>query len=300
MTEKAGTGIIVGRFQVVDLNDAHKELIDHVRDSHEKVAVFLCSNPAPSDMNPIDLLFRIDLIESHYGEEIELFEMEDLPDDRIWSQELDRRILEMRPVGKVLIYGTEEGFTSRYSGRYDTEVLEANETENLDIFSIDEDWDPRSFRAGMLFASMRRFPTVYPTVDIAVFRDNFKEVLLARKENETKLRFPGGFTDPMDDSFEMAVMRELSEECGDIEVENLVYVGSSRIDDWRYRDSLDTIITHLYVCSHVSGTPEATDDIEDVKWVKIDSLRKDLFVPEHRDLWDLLTEFLEEENEGKD
>ena len=28
MTEKAGTGIIVGRFQVVDLNDAHKELIE--------------------------------------------------------------------------------------------------------------------------------------------------------------------------------------------------------------------------------------------------------------------------------
>lgn len=294
---KKGTGIIVGRFQVVELNKVHKKLIAKVVRRHQKVGVFLCSNPAPSDQNPIDLLFRFDLVEETYGDKLDVFEMPDLPDDRIWSQELDRRILELRPEGSVTIYGTRLGFTERYSGRYSTEILEAPEDDIPELLDMNIGWDIKSFRAGMIFASIRRFPTVYPTVDIAVVNEEMSEVLLARKENETKFRFPGGFSDPSDENFEMAAIRELMEECGDIQVDNLIYLGSAQVDDWRYRNAIDGIITHLYACTYVQGEPEASDDIAEVKWFPVKKLREDTFVQEHRALWLMLKSFLEEMSE---
>lgn len=296
---KSGTGIIIGRFQVVEFNKIHKKLIGKVLRRHKKVAFFIGNNPAPSDLNPIDLLFRFDLVEETYGDKVSVLEMPDLPDDRIWSQELDRRILEIRPEGSVTIYGTRTGFTERYSGRYTTEVLEAPEEDLPDLLDINSGWDIRSFRAGMLFAAMRRFPTVYPTVDIAVLNEDMSEVLLARKDNETRFRFPGGFSDPSDENFEMAAIRELMEECGDLEVDNLVYLGSTQVDDWRYRNASDSIITHLYACTYVQGEPVANDDISEVKWFSIKKLREDSFVHEHRMLWQMLKTFIEELGETR-
>jgi bifunctional NMN adenylyltransferase/nudix hydrolase len=236
------------------------------------------------------------MFESHYKDKLEVFEMPDLPDDRIWSQELDRRILEMRPEGNVILYGTMEGFLERYSGRYSAELLEASPDDIPELIGMDDEWDIRSFRAGMLYAAMRRFPTVYPTVDVAVFRNEMSQVLLARKEHETRYRFPGGFSDPEDDSFEMAAMRELVEECGDIIVDNLMYLGSLKVDDWRYRETADGIITHLYACSFVSGNPSPNDDIAEIKWFDVEKIKEELFVPEHKDLWNLLNDFLQEQN----
>jgi bifunctional NMN adenylyltransferase/nudix hydrolase len=207
---------------------------------------------------------------------------------------LDRRIMEQRPEGSVTIYGTSAGVTTRYSGRYAAEVLEADEDDIPELMDMDENWDLRSLRAGMLLASMRRFPTVYPTVDVAVFDEEKQTILLAKKENELKWRFPGGFADPTDANFELAALRELYEECGPVQVEDFVYIGSTLIDDWRYRDSIDKIITHFYICSYIEGTAIANDDIAEVKWWDINRLTADHFVYEHRPLFEMLQGFLDE------
>lgn len=295
MAVKSGTGIIIGRFQVYELNVVHEKLIESVREKHQRLIVFLGSNPAPSDRNALDWEFRGQMFYEKYEEEIPIFEMPDLPDDRIWSQELDRRIMALRPEGQVTLYGSLTDFVSRYSGRFPTEALDAAEDDFPENMEPDEATSPRDFRAGMLYATFNRFPTVYPTVDIAVFRSDYEEILLARKENETKFRLPGGFADPTDESFEMAALRELFEECGDLEVAELTYLGSSRIDDWRYRDSLDTIITHLYACMLVEGEPEANDDIAELRWMEMGKLRSSHFVPEHQPLFEILAEFWQED-----
>ena len=296
MATPSGTGIIIGRFQVFELNAVHEKLIDSVRRQHRQLIIFLCTNPAPSDRNPLEWEFRGEMFFQKYGDKITLFDMPDLPDDRIWSQELDRRILAARPEGEVTLYGSREAFVDRYSGRFPTVALDANEADHPEEMIIEGAANPRDFRAGMLYATLRRYPTVYPTVDIAVFRDTYRELLLARKENETKFRLPGGFTDPADDSFEMAALRELGEECGDIEVAELTYLGSCRIDDWRYRGSMDTIITHLYACSIVDGDPIASDDIAELRWFSVEKLRATHFVPEHQPLFELLEAFWQEEH----
>lgn len=293
MPKKSGTGIIVGRFQVFELNALHRKLIGSVRARHNRTLIFLSSNPAPSTYNPLDWDMRCHMFQENYHDALSIQEMPDLPDDRIWSQELDRRIMELRPEGKVMLYGTEAGFTSRYTGRYPTKVLEKLGETFLDEVVPEGLTSARDFRAGIMYGLLSRFPTVYPTVDLAVVRDNYREVLLARKENETRWRFPGGFADPSDENFEMAALRELMEECGEIQVQEMVYLGSYNIDDWRYRFSMDTVMTHFYLVHWEEGEPQAQDDIAEVRWFELPRLRAEQFVLEHQPLFEVLKELAE-------
>jgi bifunctional NMN adenylyltransferase/nudix hydrolase len=75
-----------------------------------------------------------------------------------------------------------------------------------------------------------------------------------------------------------------------------MYLGSLKINDWRYRETADGIITHLYACSFVSGNPTANDDIAEIKWFDVEKVKEELFVPEHKDIWNLLNDFLQEQN----
>ena len=300
MPKKSGTGIIVGRFQVFELNKVHTRLVASVQQKHSQVAVYLASNPAPGLHNPLDFELRRLMFEEKFKDKLRIEEMPDLPDDRIWSQELDRRILEIRPEGTVTLYGTRDNFVDRYSGRYTAEVLEAHEDDFPEEPELSTLSNLRDFRAGMIYANIRRFPTVYPTVDIAVFRRDYTEVLLARKSNETRYRFPGGFTDPSDPSYEDAVLRELGEECGELTIDELTYLGSSKIDDWRYRDAFDSIMTHMYACSLIEGKPSPNDDIAEVQWFELERLTEDLFVAEHRPLFEIMMDYLEEMDEEDD
>ena len=295
MAVPSGTGILIGRFQFYEINDALHALIASIAARHERLVIFLGSNPAPSDLNPLEWPLRQEMLLEAFDDELEIQELPDVPDDRNWSQELDRRIMDLRPAKPVTIYGTMDGFVERYSGRYETQPFPIDPEDMPYALDVDGIRHLGSFRAGIMYATLRRFPTVYPTVDIAVFSADYQQLLLARKEHEIRFRFPGGFTDPTDESYEMAALRELAEECGELEVEDLTYIGSCKVDDWRYRGSLDGIITHLYTCVLVSGNPAPNDDIVELRWFDVQKLKTEMLTPEHRPLLDLLMEFLTEE-----
>lgn len=129
------------------------------------------------------------------------------------------------------------------------------------------------------------YPTVFPTVDVVV-RKNGK-LLLGRKAKQTKFRFLGGFADPaLDNSYEEAAMREAKEE-SQLDVHTVRYLGSTRIDDPRYRGTEHCIITHLFLAEEWSGEPAASDDIAELKWFDEDALSENDFVDEHHVLWKL-------------
>jgi len=121
----------------------------------------------------------------------------------------------------------------------------------------------------------KEYPNAIPTVDIAVIRlnsNNSHSLLLGRKEKEDKWRFVGGFVDASDTSYETAALRELFEETNIVATLNqLNYLGSTKIDDPRYRNHKDKIITHLYLLEIPSSTEEIQpkDDIKELKWANL-------------------------------
>ncbi len=298
MAKPVGSGFIVGRFQVYELNKVHEQLFAHVWAKHVNLYAIICSNPAPSSRNPLDWELRRALFAEKYGDKITVLEMPDLHDDRIWSQELDRRILALHPKKPIVLYGSADRFVAHYCGQFPCEPLEAAREGIEQLPTLTPPVSLRDFCAGAIYGAMRRYPTVYPTVDVALFTSDYRCVLLARKPNETRMRFPGGFVDPEDDSFEEAALRELEEECGPVEVGGLTYLGSCRIDDWRYRDSPDAVMSHLYACAMVSGKVSAGDDVFEVRWCDMRTLTPDQLVPEHRPLFALLRPYWEEQIEA--
>ena len=110
---------------------------------------------------------------------------------------------------------------------------------------------------------------------------------MARKPNETKYRFIGGFVDP-NETFETAAIREVKEE-SNIDVGLLEYAGSFVIPDWRYDRETDSVTTTLFIAQYNGGIPRAQDDIEKLKWVDLDDFKdalefKDMIVDEHGEL----------------
>jgi len=134
-----------------------------------------------------------------------------------------------------------------------------------------------------------KYPTCFTTVDIVVYDKSTNQVLLGKKPKQNLHRFVGGFSDPKNDSFESDAVRELMEETGLIaQTSDLLYLGTARIDDERYKNTQDCIKTIFYLCPYVGGTPMANDDIESVKWFNLSDLKVDDVVREHRVLFNLL------------
>ena len=126
---------------------------------------------------------------------------------------------------------------------------------------------------------------VYPTVDCAIFDEAYQFILLARKKNQTLYRFVGGFVDPADQAYEMAALREAHEETG-LLCHDVMYVTSQKVNDPRYADKEDKIITTFYAMCTPSPLDEAvaSDDIEEVKVFEFNDVTEKMLVEEHRTL----------------
>ncbi len=281
-------GVIVGRFQVNELHDAHRQIIDHVRKNHKKVIVFLGVSPTlTTKNNPLDFVSRKEMLLQAYPS-VTVMPLPDHPSDEEWSKELDGRIKEACPINSVLLYGGRDGFVKYYHGRFaTTEIEQTIFVSGTEIRKeVSREVRPTAdFRSGVIYAAYNQYPKVFATVDVAIL--DGEKVLLGRKPNQHKFRFLGGFTDPTDDSFEDAAMREVKEESG-LDVTDVVYLGSSRIDDWRYRSEEDKIMTHLFTAKYTVGNPQATDDIAELRWYNLKDLTEDVFVKEHYPLFKIL------------
>ena len=266
------TAVIVARFQTPYLHEGHKQLISQVKENHGKLIIILGVSPiVGSRKNPYDYYTREKMIKKDYPEIIVL-PISDHPSDRVWSENLDTLLKGVFPNEQFCLYGSRDSFIPYYSGRFETTQLpehgDYNATELRKQYA-DKVFDSNDFRAGILYAYYNQYTKVYPTVDIAVFRNNKTEILLGKKATNNKWRFVGGFADPEDESYEAAAKRELMEECGEMEVSQMTYETSRKINDWRYRSEADKIITSLFSCDYISGSPAAQDDIIDLDWFKL-------------------------------
>lgn len=290
-------GVIVARFQLHELHEAHKDLIQSVVDRHERVIIFLGLSPLKNTLNnPLEFKQRKAMIEEAFKgceKNIEIHYIDDNRDDHVWSKNLDKQLAKwLNPGQNATLYGSRDSFLKCYHGKYPVCELESDYfVSATDVRrKIINNYPPtKDFRAGMIAATGLRYPTAFQTVDVAIINEKH-EILLVKKPGETQWRFIGGFSDPRSESLEQDAKREVREETG-VEVGEPVYIGSTVIDDWRYRREADKIKTALFVAKYIYGTPQGADDVELAGWVSLNDLTKEQnIVPEHKVLLKMLIE----------
>ena len=297
--QTAEVGVIVARFQSPFLHEGHQEIISAVCASHPKVIVFLGLSPLRcTKHNTYDFATRRAMLEEKYPN-VEVFYIDDVGDNELWSKNLDRLIgKNLAPGHKAVLYGSRDSFINDYLGRYPTielvpsKFISASEIRRRIGIKAKSTQD---FREGMCHVVQNQFPTFHPTVDLAIVDYDQRRLLLAQKPNQRFLRFVGGFTDPLKDkSAEEAAVREGKEETGlDLTVEG--YVGSALVNDWRYRYEDDKIMTFFYVMRYGSGVPTANDDIQYVCWKKFGEISEGDLMPMHRPLLSMLNDYFKNE-----
>lgn len=270
------TGVIIARFQTPYLHDGHKYLLEEIRSKHNRVVVVLGVSPVKgSRRNPFDFYTRERLLKQ-FAPELMVLPLSDHPSDETWSKQLDALLQNTFPQESFILYGSRDCFIPYYSGHLPVVALPefgAYSATAIRNENSDRVLDTTDFRMGVNYAYQNTYSKIYPTVDIAVLKDNDTQVLLGKKHHAPQWRFPGGFADPTDENYEAAARRELQEECGDMEVSAMQYVGSAKIDDWRFRSEEDKILTLLFKTQWVFGQAQANDDLKELGWFPVKELQ---------------------------
>ena len=274
-------GVIIARLQTPYLHDGHKALLDHVTNKHFNVIVFLgIPRIQNTKRNPLDYNTRKQMIQHSYPN-VTVLPLEDNRSDEKWSANVDNNIRTIFPDKSALIYGSRDSFIPHYHGKYVVEEFPIVGQHNAtDIRAIGSEVVKQSedFRAGVIYGIYKQRPVTYPTVDVVVVDGD--KILLARKPSETLFRFVGGFVDRTDPNWEAAARRELYEETK-LSALGMEYVCSQAVEDWRYAKEESGIMTTLFM-THAwdqMGKPEASDDIQEVKWFDIKHLYTVTTVP---------------------
>lgn len=293
---EASVGVIVGRFQVPELHKAHRELIETVRAHHKRVIILLGVSPVRiTRNNPLDFMTRHSMLSKAYPN-IAVLPVKDMGDDNVWSARVDSLINSIIEEKDAVIYGSRDSFIPHYKGKFRTiELAPKHKISGSEIrrMASEEIRSSRDFRAGVVYAAFNRYPISYQTVDAAIIKDG-KQVLLGKKNNDDgdRWRFFGGFVRPEDTSLEEAVKREAFEETSGMSTGAPKYIGSFRVQDWRYKDETDKILTSLFILPYSFGATEASDDVDSAKWFTIKDIRREDIVPSHQVLLDALLKHL--------
>jgi bifunctional NMN adenylyltransferase/nudix hydrolase len=261
-------GVVIGRFQTPELHEGHAKLLDKVTSKHNDVVVFLgIPRIQNTKRNPLDFTTRSKMIKEIYPDVI-ILPLDDNLCDHKWSTQIDNALRSLYPETNAILYGSRDSFIPNYHGKYPTKELPQKKSHNatdLRAEAAGETLESSEFRAGVIYGIYKQRPVTYPTVDVVVVDGD--KILLARKPSETKFRFVGGFVDRTDADFEMAARRELNEETK-LSALKMTYVCSQAIKDWRYAREESGIMTSLFMTYawDQMGTPEASDDIAEVRW----------------------------------
>lgn len=287
--------VVIGRFQVAELTAGHLHLLNYVNEQEGQLIVLIGSSPAPyTRRNELSFSSRRDMIKREFPHAI-IKCIFDKRDDAFWSREVDGMFNEYED---VMLYTGRDGFNKYYTGIFPVVVINPTlDTSGTKVRSEikDREINTKDWREGVIHAIQNKFPTAFPTVDIAPIKRTFGgeriEVLMGRKSDRTTMCFIGGFVDPEDKSLEAAAWRELKEETGgNLQTLELKYISSRKVEDFRYRGSGDGIISSFFVTWVIGGSWKPSDDIVELRWIDINDLsEKNVSDVHHELLSDLKT-----------
>ena len=285
---KYSIGVMVARFQIHELHEGHHHVIKQVTQNHKKTIIFLgVPRFIGTRKNPLDFDTRKKMVQNDYPDAV-ILAIQDQSDNSKWASELDRRIREVYPHGDVILYGGRDSFIPHYlngGGRFHTKELDSLGTyAGTDVRKLvsEEVKNSKDFRSGVIYHAYNLHNRTIPTVDVIPINDK-NQILLAKKWDETKLRFIGGFILPTDSNIESAAKRIFLKETGNSgETSNYKYVGSCQVPDWRFRGEDDKVMTTILTCDFNWGIIQPSDDIIELRWINIDDINEDILMDEHK------------------
>lgn len=292
-------GVVIGRFQVHELHHGHLDIFKRALHENGKLLVLIGnSHVIHTRRDPLDYQTRCRMIQGHFPGAMISF-IKNRETDEQWSQDIDKIIRELCPLDTPTLYGGRDSFIPYYHGRHKTvEVFSYDTSSGTEIRDtiVNEPVDSSDFRKGVIYSAYNRYPRLHGTVDIACLSQYYENVILVKKPSEDKWRFPGGFVDIKDPSFEMAARREFGEEVG-CEVSNWRFIGSCRVEDWRYRGIEDSeyIMTTFFLCLYNFGDIQGRDDVSDGMWFNLKYLKnnKSQLIECHHVLIDMLYDYVD-------
>ncbi len=301
-TDFQNTGVIVSRYQAHILHEGQISTIEKVRQYHKKVIIFLGVAPLLNENNPMDFPTRERMLKKLYPE-ITVAPIANCEDDAAWAESLDTKIREIEPKNKILLYGSRDSFIKYYKPHGKFECIDLVPEFDLSGTELrqevcNEVIESEDFRRALIYEKHNSWPTVYPTVDIIIYRHvrGEEEILLGQKHKEMKTgkwRIPGGFIEKRHNGGVNAAIAEVKEETDlTIYPENLRFITQMNVDDWRTRGSKDVIMTTLFSVEVPSvwddkkfGIAKAGDDLGSVRWVPISEVLN-VIHPIHKPLFE--------------
>lgn len=294
-------GVIVARFQVSSLTPAHEALIDYMTSRHGKQLILLGVPLTQGEMpNPLDYGSREQMIKTQYPNAVVL-PILDVPNDNVaWSRDVDKAVfIAFGREHKALLYGSRESFIPSYFGRNVTQQLDTTHSEISGTQS--RDFDSRvmqnspDWRAGNIHAIAGKRPVSWLCADVVGFSPEGLALFGQKPIDKGLWRFIGGFKDVPDHTVEETAIREFWEETGKVcRISDPKYVASQNIDNARYRGTVHTITTLLFVGRITEDTLmhlKPSDDVSGLAWINlqpfIDGTEKveDFIIPEHVELF---------------
>ena len=293
--EDYSIGVVVARFQVHELHEGHHHIIKQVTDNHKKTIIFLgVPKFVGTKKNPLDFDSRKKMVQSYYPNSV-ILAIPDQSDNQRWAKELEKRIREVYQHGEVLMYGSRDSFIPHYlngGGKFKTKELKPLGTfagTNIRKLISEDVRNSKDFRSGVIYHAYNQYPRVLPTVDVVIYNEDKSKILLAKKFDESKFRFIGGFIKPEDDDMEVAAKRIVKNESGsNSEYGDLSFLFSTKIEDWRFRGEVDKIMTSVYSCKYLWGNISPSDDIMELKWFQLNEINEEILMNEHKPIFEKL------------
>ena len=247
--------VIIGRFQTNKLHQGHLELIRQAKGAGNDILILIGTTAAiGTDKNPLGFVAVKHLFDTHFST-TPILPLEDMPSNKDWSDKIDGIIKDLGYNEAVIFGGRDNSIEDYYVGKHQIIIIDQQGAHSATAIRKEIAKEPincPNFRAGIIHHVENRYPIVYSTVDIILWRYilNNMQILMGKKGD--KYCLIGGFIDPNDENLKQAAYRELFEETGieRSELANiermLVYKYSIKVNDNRYTGTKDSIMTHVF------------------------------------------------------
>ena len=166
--------VVIGRFQIPCFHEGHLELINAARNLSENVLVLIgCTSAVGTDKNPLNFETRKRLFENKMLCEVK--PLHDMLSDQDWSNQIDKIIDDLGFKEATIFGGKDNSIEGYYHGKHKVKIINDigsySSTALRKAVGMSNPKSSEDFRAGIIYAAENRYPIVYSTVDVTVFKN---------------------------------------------------------------------------------------------------------------------------------